>query len=113
VGLVFHLAISQMTPVRLFTIEMLLVYLLWTIPDARTRTVRYDPKRHGFAQVLESLDWLRRFALAPQPGSSFVVVDRDGREKRGLRAAAEVIGALPALFFAWPLVALVARLGRR
>ncbi|HEY1693716.1 MAG TPA: HTTM domain-containing protein [Polyangiaceae bacterium] len=108
-GLVFHLAISQMTPVRLFTIEMLLVYLLWTTPDVRARTVRYDPKHRGLAQVVESLDWLRRFALAPRPGSPFVVVDRDGREKRGLRAAAEVFGALPALFFAWPLVALLAR----
>jgi len=29
VGVLFHLAISQMTPVRLFTIEMLLVYLLF------------------------------------------------------------------------------------
>jgi hypothetical protein len=112
VGLVFHLAISQMTPVRLFTIEMLLVYLLWTTPDARARTVRYDPERHAFAGVIESLDWLRRFTLAPAADSAFVVVDRDGREKRGIRAAAEVFGALPALFFAWPLVALLSRLRR-
>ncbi|HEY6461581.1 MAG TPA: HTTM domain-containing protein [Polyangiaceae bacterium] len=111
-GLVFHLAISQLTPVRLFTIEMLLVYLLWTTPDVRARTVRYDPKRPGLAQVIESLDWLRRFALVPAAGSPFVVVARDGQEKRGLRAAAEVIGALPALFFAWPLVALLARARR-
>ena len=105
VGLVFHLVISQITPVRLFTIEMLLVYLLFATPDAGARVVRYDPRRHSFASVIETLDWMRRFRLAPSEGAAFVVVDRDGEETRGLRAMAVVAGAIPVLFAAWPLVA--------
>jgi hypothetical protein len=112
IGLVFHLVISQITPVKLFTIEMLLVYLLFATPDTGARVVRYDPKRHTFAGVIESLDWLRRFKVAPSAGAGFVVVDRDGEEKRGLGALAVLFGALPVLFAAWPLVAAVAAISR-
>jgi len=113
VGLVFHLVISQITPVRLFTIEMLLVYLMFATPDTGARVVRYDPGRHSFATVIESLDWLRRFRLAPSAGAAFVVVDRDGEERRGLGALASVVGALPALFVAWPFVATLAAVASR
>jgi hypothetical protein len=108
VGLAFHLAISALTPVRLFTIEMLLVYLLFATPDVGARTIRYDRKRHAFVNVIEGLDWLRRFSFAPKKGADFVVVDRDGREKRGLEATAVAFGALPALFVFWPFVAAAA-----
>ena len=113
IGLVFHLVISQITPVRLFTIEMLLVYLLFATPDAGARVVRYDPRRHSFVHVIETLDWLRRFKLAPSKGAAFVVVDRDGVEKQGLRALAVVVGALPVLFVGWPLVAGLAAVASR
>jgi uncharacterized membrane protein YphA (DoxX/SURF4 family) len=113
VGLLFHLVISQITPVRLFTLEMLLVYLLFVTPDSRARTVRYDSRHPSFAGVIESLDWLRRFQLAPAPKAPFAVVDRDGTEKRGLDAVAVVVGAIPVLFVAWPLVAAVAAVLRR
>lgn len=113
IGVAFHLLISQMTPVRLFTIEMLLAYLLCATPDAGARIVRYDPERHAFAQAIASLDWLRRFKLVPKEGAAFAVVDRDGTEKRGIRAAAVLFGGLPALFVAWPFVAAAARLSRR
>jgi hypothetical protein len=112
VGLVFHLMISQMTPVRLFTIEMLLVYLLFTTPDVGARIVRYDPSRHTLFHVVESLDWLRRFKLVSKEGTAFTVVDRDGEEKRGIRAFAVLFGALPVLFAAWPLVAAAAHFRR-
>jgi hypothetical protein len=108
VGLVFHVSISQLTPVRLFTIEMLLVYLLFSTPDTGARTIRYDPKRHAFVNVVEGLDWLRRFTFEKKKGGSFVLVDRDGSEKRGLQAAAVCFGALPALFVLWPFVAALA-----
>jgi hypothetical protein len=91
--------------VRLFTIEMLLVYLLFATPDAEARAVRYDPARHKLVGIIESLDWLRRFAFEKKKGAAFVVVDRGGAEKRGLGAATTVVGALPALFVLWPLVA--------
>jgi hypothetical protein len=113
VALCFHLAISQMTPVRLFTIEMLLVLMLFSIPDAGARILRYDPKQHLSVNFVEGLDWLRRFKLAPTEGGALVVVDRDGVEKRGLRAAAEIASALPMTFLAWPLVAALAAATRK
>jgi hypothetical protein len=114
VGVLFHLSISQLTPVRLFTIEMLLVYLLFATPDAEARVVRYDPRRHRFVNVIESLDWLRRFRFektskaGAASGAPFVVVDRGGAETRGVAAAAVIFGALPALFLLWPFVAAAA-----
>jgi hypothetical protein len=108
IGLGFHLVISQITPVRLFTIEMALVYLLFATPDARARVVRYDPRRHTFVQLVEGLDWLRRYELAPSEGAAFVVVDRGGAEQRGLAAVALLFATLPVLFAAWPLVAALA-----
>ena len=113
IGLGFHLTISQMTPVRLFTMEMLLVYLLWATPDAGARTVRYDPDRHRWFHVLQSLDWMRRLTLTPLPGTRFTVVERDGSEKHGLAAAATLCGVLPVPFAVWPLVAGAARLRAR
>jgi hypothetical protein len=108
IGLVFHVSISQLTPVRLFTIEMLLVYLLFSMPDAGGRTIRYDPKEHAFVNVVEGLDWLRRFTFEKKSGASFALIDRDGTEKRGLQAAAVCFGALPALFVLWPFVVVLA-----
>jgi hypothetical protein len=42
-GVLFHIAISMMTPVRLFTIEMLLVYLLFLRLDALRPAVDVRP----------------------------------------------------------------------
>ncbi|MGH7297973.1 MAG: HTTM domain-containing protein, partial [Polyangiaceae bacterium] len=112
VGLCFHLAISQMTPVRLFTMEMLLVYLLWTTPDSGARIVRHDPGRAALGSLVASLDWLRRYRVEARSGARFTVVERDGQEKHGLPALATLCGTLPALFPAWPVVALAARLRR-
>jgi hypothetical protein len=111
VGLLFHLSISLMTPVKLFTYEMLLAYALFCTPDARARVLRFDPERHAFAKAaVEWLDWLRRFRLEPHDGAPLVVVARDGTELRGAAALAEAAGALPAVFVLWPLLALVAAL---
>jgi Vitamin K-dependent gamma-carboxylase len=46
-GVLFHLAISMLTPVRLFTIEMLLVYLLFLAPDLDPRPVRRGSPRRA------------------------------------------------------------------
>jgi hypothetical protein len=112
VGLLFHLSITLMTPVKLFTAEMLLAYVLFCTPDAVARVVRFDPERHAWARdAIEALDTLRRFRLEPQKGAPLVVVTRDGTELRGARALAEAAGALPAVFVLWPLLALVAAAG--
>jgi hypothetical protein len=122
VGIIFHLSISLMTPVRLFTAEMLLVYLLFATPDFEARVLRYHPSRrtpappepqatagYSLVQTIQALDWFHRFRV--EPGGSptpLVVVARDGTELRGAAAIAEIVGALPVLFLLWPLFAAVA-----
>ncbi len=112
VGVLFHLSISLMTPVQLFTAEMLCVYLVFVTPDRAARVLRHDPVRDHFAGIVESLDWLGRYRLEPAKGSPLTIVDRDGTELRGTQAAACIFGTLPALFLAWPLVAIIARVTR-
>jgi hypothetical protein len=104
VGLIFHLQVSLMTPVKLFTAEMLLVYLLFATPDDRARVIRFDPKRHSAQTWIRALDWLRRYRLEPQEGAQFTIVDRDGTELHGVRAAACVFGTMPLTFPLWPVV---------
>lgn len=110
VGVLFHLSISLMTPVLLFTAEMLCVYLVFVTPDRGGRVLRHDPERDHVAGIVETFDWLERYRLEPTKGSPLTIVDRDGTELRGAQAAACIAGTLPVLFLAWPLVALVARL---
>jgi uncharacterized membrane protein YphA (DoxX/SURF4 family) len=108
VGVLFHLSISLMTPVQLFTAEMLCVYLVFVTPDRGARVVRHDPRRDHVAGIVEAFDWLGRFRLESEKGATFTVVDRGGTELRGTQAAAVIFGAVPVLFLAWPFVALVA-----
>jgi hypothetical protein len=109
VGILFHLSISLMTPVQLFTAEMLCVYLVFVTPDRGARVLRHDPRRDHVAGIVEAFDWLGRFRLEAVEGAPLTVVDRDGEELRGTKAAACIFGTVPVLFLAWPLVALVAR----
>jgi hypothetical protein len=112
VGLFFHLSISLMTPVQLFTAMMLAVYVLFATPDERARKLRYDPTDPFWAGIVENLDWLRRFELVKAKGRA-TVVTRDGRELHGIAAVAEAFGAIVPLFPLWPLVAIAARIARR
>ncbi len=113
VGVLFHLSISLMTPVQLFTAEMLCVYLVFVTPDREARVLRYDPVRDHVAGIVEACDWLRRYRYEPAKGAPLTVVDRDGAELRGLRAVACIFGTIPIFFLAWPPVALVARVRAR
>jgi hypothetical protein len=113
VGLFFHLYISLMTPVQLFTAEMLCVYLLFATPDRSARTIRFDPARDHPIGLVESLDWLRRYRFEPSEGAELVVADRGGAELRGVQAAACIFGTIPLLFPLWPLLASLAWLARR
>jgi uncharacterized membrane protein YphA (DoxX/SURF4 family) len=108
VGVLFHLSISLMTPVQLFTAEMLCIYLVFVTPDRGARVLRYDPERDRVAGIIEALDWFGRYRLEPTKGVRFTIVDRDGTELRGLRAVACVFGTIPLLFIAWPVTALAA-----
>jgi hypothetical protein len=113
VGLFFHLTISAMTPVRLFTAEMLFVYLLFATPDARARTFRYDPVHAWAGIAMKSFDWLRRYRVEQELGVPFTVVGRDGVARTGASALAIIAGTLPILFPLWPLFAIVAWLTDR
>jgi hypothetical protein len=106
VGLGFHLFISLITPVKLFTAEMLAVYLIFVTPDRQARVFRFDPERHRFAGLVEVFDWFGRFAFEPQKGAAFVIVDRDGTELRGVAATSCVFGTVPVLFPIWPVFGL-------
>ena len=107
-GVVFHLSISLMTPVQLFTAEMLCVYLVFVTPDRGARILRHDPERDQVVGLIEAFDWFGRYRLEPVKGARLTVVARDGAELPGLRAAACIFGTLPVLFMAWPAVALAA-----
>ena len=76
VGVLFHLSISLMTPVQLFTAEMLCVYLVFVTPDRGARVLRHDPRRDHVAGIVEAFDWLGRFRLEP----------REGRDVHGRRS---------------------------
>jgi hypothetical protein len=112
VGLFFHLYISLMTPVQLFTAEMLLVYLLFATTDRGARVLKYDPTRDHVASIVETLDWLARYRLEPVKGAELTVVDRGGAERRGVSAAACIFGTIPLLFPAWPIFAAIERANR-
>ena len=112
VGLLFHLTISLMTPVLLFTAEMLIIYLIFATPDRQARVLRYDPARSSLAPVIKVFDWLGRYRLELSSNTILTVVDRDGTELEGIQAAACVFATIPILFVAWPAVALLARLTR-
>ncbi|HEX3771398.1 MAG TPA: HTTM domain-containing protein [Polyangiaceae bacterium] len=112
VGLGFHLFISLITPVQLFTAEMLAVYMVFVTPDREARVLRFDPERHRFAGIVEAFDWLGRYKSEEAKGGAFAVIDRGGVELHGLPAAACVFGTVPVLFPLWPLIAIVARVTR-
>jgi hypothetical protein len=87
---------------------MLCIYLVFVTPDRGARVLRHDPDRDRVAGIIEALDWFGRYRVESTKGAPFTIVDRDGTELRGLRAAACVFGTIPVLFIAWPVVALAA-----
>ena len=52
---------------------------------------RHDPVRDHVAGIVEACDWLGRYRLEPAKGAPLTVVDRDGEELRGVRAAACIL----------------------
>jgi len=110
VGLCFHGAIELSARVELFSFTTFAAYLLFATPDARARTLRYDPTRKkavALAWAVRLLDWLARFEVAPwEPdavakGRSFVVTDRDGKPRTGVRAVMTLLRGVPLLFPIW------------
>src|SRR5450432_1004264 len=102
IGIGFHVSISLMTPVQLFTAEMLAIYLVFVTPDREARILRHDPDRDRIVGIVEAFDWFGRYRVDAVKGARLTVVDRDGAELRGLQAAACIFGTVPLLFIAWP-----------
>ncbi|HEY5147683.1 MAG TPA: HTTM domain-containing protein [Polyangiaceae bacterium] len=122
-GVCFHLTIEATSRVEGFTWLTLAMYALFATPDARARTLAYDPARLAHrvvARAVAWLDWLARFRLAPAlPGAStsterrmtrgMTVVDRDGTRATGLGALAAIARCTPLFFPLWLPLAAVAR----
>lgn len=115
-GLCFHLTIEITSKVELFTWLTLAIYALFATPDHRARKLIYDATRargRAIARVVTVLDWLSRFELAPAEadampdGAAVVVIDRDGTRSTKGAALTALSRALPLLFVAWPILALL------
>jgi hypothetical protein len=114
VGFWFHVTIELTAKVELFGATTLAAYLLFATPDARARSLRFDPTRPKavvLARVVRALDWLARFDVAPwEPDAvkrsrSLVVTDREGVRHTGFRGIMALMRALPVTFPLWAIVA--------
>ena len=109
-AIVFHLAIEVAASVQTFSIAAIAALLVWATPATRDRVLVFDrvhrAARFG-AAVVPRLDWLARFSIASAPcdGSAIVLVDRDGTEATGWRAATFAATRLPPTF--WPAAPLL------
>jgi hypothetical protein len=114
-GVVFHLMIQASARVELFSWLMGVAYVAFVTPELRERTVRVNgasPLGRAVALVLPWVDWLARFRLDPAPvgeDAAVVVVDRGGRERRGVEVLGVLARGLPAAYLAWPVLALLTR----
>jgi hypothetical protein len=115
-GTAFHLTIEATSRVEGFTWITLGMYALFSIPDLHARRLLYDAndaRGRAIARAVRSLDWLGRFEVRARPPGdaehAVAVVERDGREVRGLPAAAALARATPLLFPLWVPLAVLAR----
>lgn len=112
-GVVFHLMIQASARVELFSWLMGVTYVAFVTPELRERTVRVNralPLGRVVGAVLPWLDWLARFRLEPAAGgeeAAVVVVERGGQEVRGLGVPGALARGLPAVYLAWPFLAVL------
>ncbi|HTA93034.1 MAG TPA: HTTM domain-containing protein [Polyangiaceae bacterium] len=118
VGVLFHFWIEVSARVELFSWIMGASYLAFVTPELRERRLEYDPENErgrALARVLGWLDWCARFEITPRPANetwagAFRVIGRDGVATRGLRGAALLAQATPALFPLWLPLELLSKL---
>lgn len=117
VGVMFHLGIEITAHVELFSYLMWTSYVLFVRPECRERVLCYRaeaPAARRLAHAISALDWLARFRIEPvkEEGSNrqgagdafgigLWVLDRDGSQASGMRAAALIARAVPLLFPLW------------
>lgn len=102
-GVVFHIGIELSAQVELFSYTMLGAYVVFARPELEERRLRWAARAERLSAVWRRLDWLRRFRHegAVEQAELCVVVDREGREHRGLGAWRELARATPLLFPLW------------
>lgn len=112
-GVMFHLGIEISARVELFSYTMLCGYLVFVRPELRERTLSFNvdaARGRRFAALCQRLDILARFRHETHAGPELVrVVDRDGKQHRGLGALRELCRAIPLLFPLWGPLALLTR----
>jgi len=112
-GVIFHLSIQASASVELFSWLMGVCYVAFVTPELRERTVHVDlatPVGRAVGALLPWLDWLARFRVEPKPAGapgSVAVTERGGRVVTGLGVPAALARGLPALYLAWPLLAVL------
>jgi hypothetical protein len=121
-GVWFHLTIEASSRVEGFTWLTLAIYALFATPDARARSLVYDPTRpvvRAAARAIAALDILERFdvrsrATDGETRAALVAIDRDGTRAVGLGAWALVARCVPVAFPLWlPLAGVAAIAVRR
>jgi hypothetical protein len=119
VGVLFHVSIEVSARVELFSWLMVASYLSFVVPELRERRLELNTKRalgRALARVLPWLDWCARFQISQrardEPASLFVT-NRQGRTEHGVRGAALLAEAIPALFPFWVPLAFLGWLTRR
>ncbi len=107
------MSIQASASVELFSWLMGVCYIAFVTPELRERTVYVDSAtRVGrtVGAILPWLDWLARFRIEPTPAGapgSVTVTERGGRVVTGLGVPAALARGLPAIYLAWPLLALL------
>jgi len=119
-GALFHVGIQIQLHVEFFSWMMGPCYVAFVRPELHERRAIVDPTRplgRWVRGALPWLDWLARFRIEEQSadtsGSTLLVIDRDGRHCKGVAALGALARGLPALYLAWPLLALIGRLKAR
>jgi hypothetical protein len=118
VGLLFHFSIEVSAKVELFSWLMVASYLAFVVPELHQRRLVLNTRTalgRALARVLPLLDWCARFQISERPSdepASLFVTNREGRTEHGLRGAALLAEAVPALFPFWVPLALLGWLAR-
>jgi uncharacterized membrane protein YphA (DoxX/SURF4 family) len=102
IALVFHVSIELTASVQTFSYSAIAALLLWVTPRVGDRVLRATD---ATGRIVRRLDWLRRFAVEPEPvarGEPMRLVDRDGVVRQGRDAQLTALSRLPLLF---PVVA--------
>ncbi|WP_436794324.1 HTTM domain-containing protein [Actinospongicola halichondriae] len=105
VAVLFHLSIELSASVEVFSLAAIAALAIWATPSTRDRVVVVPDERT--ARRIRRLDWLARFDVRVQPGTTERLTERDGSTRSGRDALRMVWTRLPLTFFVAAPVAFV------